>query len=146
MRDRVYILHGSTCEVSVALRFHTNRDRDEALSALQSICGRVETPGTQCTLSPLAGFPAMEETDRTAALFALYRDTSTALGLGTPESVYSAGCSDSAYTTALGIPTLCALGVLGQGQHSPDEHAFADSLLPQAKRLAAAILALPDDF
>lgn len=134
------------CEVSVALRFHTNRDRDEALSALQSICGRVETPGTQCTLSPLAGFPAMEETDRTAALFALYRETSTALGLGTPESVYSAGCSDSAYTTALGIPTLCALGVLGQGQHSPDEHAFADSLLPQAKRLAAAILALPDDF
>ncbi len=134
------------CEVSVALRFHTNRDRDEALSALQSICGRVETPGTQCTLSPLAGFPAMEETDRTAALLALYRDSSTALGLGTPESVYSAGCSDSAYTTALGIPTLCALGVLGQGQHSPDEHAFADSLLPQAKRLAAAILALPDDF
>ena len=148
------IIHGGTsanvvpdrCEVSVALRFHTNRDRDEALSALQSICGRVETPGTQCTLSPLAGFPAMEETDRTAALFALYRETSTALGLGTPESVYSAGCSDSAYTTALGIPTLCAVGVLGQGQHSPDEHAFADSLLPQAKRLAAAILALPDDF
>ena len=134
------------CEVSVALRFHTNRDRDEALSALQSICGRVETPGTQCTLSPLAGFPAMEETDRTAALFALYRETSTALGLGTPESVYSAGCSDSAYTTSMGIPTLCAVGVLGQGQHSPDEHAFADSLLPQAKRLAAAILALPDDF
>lgn len=134
------------CEVSVALRFHTNRDRDEALSALQSICGRVETPGTQCTLSPLAGFPAMEETDRTAALFALYRETSTALGLGTPESVYSAGCSDSAFTTSMGIPTLCALGVLGQGQHSPDEHAFADSLLPQAKRLAAAILALPDDF
>ena len=134
------------CEVSVALRFHTNRDRDEALSALQSICGRVETPGTQCTLSPLAGFPGMEETDRTAALFALYRETSTALGLGTPESVYSAGCSDSAFTTSMGIPTLCAVGVLGQGQHSPDEHAFADSLLPQAKRLAAAILALPDDF
>lgn len=148
------IIHGGTsanvvpdrCEVSVALRFHTNRDRDEALSALQSICGRVETPGTQCTLSPLAGFPAMEETDRTAALFALYRETSTALGLGTPESVYSAGCSDSAFTTSMGIPTLCAVGVLGQGQHSPDEHAFADSLLPQAKRLAAAILALPDDF
>ena len=134
------------CEVSVALRFHTNRDRDEALSALQSICGRVETPGTQCTLSPLAGFPAMEETDRTAALFALYRETSTALGLGTPESVYSACCSDSAFTTSMGIPTLCAVGVLGHGQHSPDEHAFADSLLPQAKRLAAAILALPDDF
>ena len=134
------------CEVDICVRFHSNQERDQALGKARAICERVETPGTHCTLGPLMGFPAMEETDRTAALFALYRETSTALGLGTPESVYSAGCSDSAYTTALGIPTLCALGVLGQGQHSPDEHAFADSLLPQAKRLAAAILALPDDF
>ncbi len=134
------------CEVDICVRFHSNQERDEALDKARAICERVETPGTQCTLSPLAGFPAIEETDRTAALFALYRETSTALGLGTPESVYSAGCSDSAFTTSMGIPTLCAVGVLGQGQHSPDEHAFADSLLPQAKRLAAAILALPDDF
>lgn len=66
--------------------------------------------------------------------------------MGRPGTASTAGCSDSAFTTSMGIPTLCALGVLGQGQHSPDEHAFADSLLPQAKRLAAAILALPDDF
>lgn len=134
------------CEVDICIRFHSNQERDQALGKARAICERVETPGTHCTLGPLMGFPAMEETDRTAALFALYRETSTALGLGTPESVYSAGCSDSAYTTSMGIPTLCAVGVLGQGQHSPDEHAFADSLLPQAKRLAAAILALPDDF
>ena len=148
------IIHGGTsantipahCEVDICIRFHTNRERDEALDKARAICERVETPGTQCTLSPLAGFPAMEETDRTAALFALYRETSTALGLGTPESVYSAGCSDSAFTTSMGIPTLCAVGVLGEGQHSPHEHALEESLLTQAKRLAAAILALPDDF
>lgn len=46
----------------------------------------------------------------------------------------------------MGIPTLCALGVLGEGQHSPHEHADLASLLPQAKRLASAILSLPDDF
>ena len=148
------IIHGGTsanvvpdhCEVSVAIRFHTNRDCQEAMEQLRTICDTVETPGTHCTLGPLVGFPAMEETERTAELFAVYRSASEALGLGTPGTVYSAGCSDSAYTTALGIPTLCAVGVLGAGQHSQNEHARLDSLLTQAKRLTAAILALPDSF
>ena len=148
------IIHGGTsanvvpdhCEVSVALRFHTNQECALARETLEGICARVETPGTRCSLGPLVGFPAMEETGRTAELFAVYRDASQSLGLGQPGSMFSSGCSDSAYTTALGIPTLCAVGVLGEGQHSPHEHASISSLLPQAKRLTAAILALPDTF
>ena len=76
----------------------------------------------------------------------IHRHASESLGLGVPGTVFSAGCSDSAYTTAMGIPTLCAVGVLGEGQHSPEEHASLASLLTQAKRLTAAILALPGDF
>lgn len=134
------------CEVSVALRFHTNQECTDALERLHALCDQVETPGTHCTLGPLVGFPAMEETPRTEALFQVYRQASAALGLGEPGTVFSAGCSDSAYTASMGIPTLCAVGVLGEGQHSLNEHAFPDSLLTQAKRLAAAILALPEDF
>ena len=148
------IIHGGTsanvvpdhCEVSVALRFHTNQECSDALERLHALCDQVETPGTHCTLGPLVGFPAMEETPRTEALFQVYRQASAALGLGEPGTVFSAGCSDSAYTASMGIPTLCAVGVLGEGQHSLNEHAFPDSLLTQAKRLAAAILALPEDF
>lgn len=148
------IIHGGSsvntipahCEVDICVRFHSNQERDEALDKARAICERVETPGTHCTLGPLMGFPAMEKTPKTDALVSLYQDASEALGMGRPGTASTAGCSDSAFTTSMGIPTLCAVGVLGQGQHSPDEHAFADSLLPQAKRLAAAILALPDDF
>ena len=148
------IIHGGTsanvvpdhCEVSVAIRFRTNQGCQEALDTLHALCSQVETPGTVCTLGPLVGFPAMEELPKTAALAGIYQDASAALGLGRPGTAYSAGCSDSAYTTSMGIPTLCAVGILGEGQHSPHEHAFAASLLPQAKRLAAAILALPDEF
>lgn len=134
------------CEVDICIRFHSNQERDQALGKARAICERVETPGTHCTLGPLMGFPAMEKTPKTDALVSLYQDASEALGMGRPGTASTAGCSDSAFTTSMGIPTLCAVGVLGEGQHSPDEHAFADSLLPQAKRLAAAILALPDDF
>ena len=88
----------------------------------------------------------MEALDKTAALAKIYQDASKSLDLGCPDTAYSAGCSDSAYTASMGIPTLCAVGVLGEGQHSPHEHADLTSLLPQAKRLANAILSLPDDF
>ena len=92
------------------------------------------------------GFPAMEKTPKTDALVALYQDASEALGMGRPGTASTAGCSDSAFTTSMGIPTLCAVGVLGEGQHSPHEHALEGSLLTQAKRLTAAILSMPDDF
>lgn len=148
------IIHGGTsanvvpdhCEVSVAIRYYTNQACTEALAKLQSICNTVETPGTRCTLGPLVGFPAMEKTEKTAELFRIYRDSSVAADLGTPEENFAAGCSDSAYTTSAGVPTLCAVGVQGEGQHSANEHAIAASLLPQAKRIVAAILALPDSF
>ncbi len=136
----------AACQVDICIRFHTNQERDESMEQLHAICGRTETPHTTCTLGPLMGFPAMEEISGTAELVRTYQDASEALGLGRPGTVGTAGCSDSAYTTSMGIPTLCAVGVLGEGQHSPHEHARISSLLTQAKRLTAAILALPDTF
>lgn len=111
------------------MRFHSNQERDEALDKARAICERVETPGTHCTLGPLMGFPAMEKTPKTDALVSLYQDASEALGMGRPGTASTAGCSDSAFTTSMGIPTLCAVGVLGEGQHSPNEHALEESLL-----------------
>ena len=136
----------AACGVDICIRFHSNQERDAAMEKVRAICNKVETPNTRCTLGPLMGFPAMEELPRTATLAKIYQDASEALGLGRPGTAYSAGCSDSAYTASMGIPTLCAVGVLGEGQHSPHEHADLSSLLPQAKRLANAILSLPDDF
>ena len=136
----------AACGVDICIRVHSNQERDAAMEKVRAICAKVETPHTRCTLGPLMGFPAMEELPRTAELVKVYGDASEALGLGRPGTVGTAGCSDSAYTTSMGIPTLCAVGVLGEGQHSPHEHASISSLLSQAKRLTAAILALPDSF
>lgn len=136
----------AACGVDICIRFHSNQERDAAMEKVRAICAKVETPHTRCTLGPLMGFPAMEELPRTAELVKVYGDASEALGLGRPGTVGTAGCSDSAYTTSMGIPTLCAVGVLGEWQHSPHEHASISSLLSQAKRLTAAILALPDSF
>lgn len=97
------IIHGGTsanvvpdhCEVSVAIRFHTNAECASALEKLSTLCALAETPGTRCTLGPLVGFPAMEELPRTAALFDIYRHASESLGLARPGQ-----CSAPAAPTA----------------------------------------------
>ena len=134
------------CVVDVTFRFQNNHDRAIATEKAQALCAKVETPKTHCSLTPVTGIPAMEEIDGTAELVKVYQDASEALGLPRPGTVSTAGCSDSAYTTALGIPTLCAVGVRGEGQHSPLERADPASLVTQAKRLAISILTLPETF
>ena len=134
------------CEVSVAIRYITNQDCADALEKLDAICATEHVKGTSASLGPLVGYSAMEKQDKTEELFQLYVDASESLGLGTPKAIFSGGCSDSAYTTALGVPTLDALGVLGEGQHSIHERARIDSMLTQAKRLLVTILSLPDTF
>jgi glutamate carboxypeptidase len=49
------------------------------------------------------------------------------------------GGSDSAYLTKAGIPTLCALGVKGEFNHTVREWAAKDSLVERAKLLTALL-------
>lgn len=134
------------CEVSVAIRYITNQDCADALEKLDAICSTEHVKGTSATFGPLVGYSAMEKQVKTDELFQLYVDASESLGLGTPKAIFSGGCSDSAYTTAMGVPTLDALGVLGEGQHSIHERARMDTMLTQAKRLLVTVLSLPDTF
>ena len=52
------------------------------------------------------------------------------------------GGSDSAYLTRAGIPTLCALGVKGEFNHTVREWADKKSLTERAELLAALLLQL----
>ena len=134
------------CSVDICIRFQTNESKDKGIADLHAICDKVETPNTKCTVGPMMGFPAMEETEKTADLVKLYQDACESLGFDRPGTLHVAGCSDSAYTTSMGIPTLCAVGVRGQGNHSINEKADPASLLTQAKKLVSTILSMPDTF
>ncbi len=134
-----------TCSLLLGLRYRTNADYENALRTLQQLCQEVPLPGTSAELFLLGRYPAMEKTPGTDALATLYDSASRRLGLGPVSFLSSGGCSDSAFTTQMGIPTLCALGASGAGAHSLEEHALLSSLLPQCRKLVTTILSLPDD-
>ena len=64
------------------------------------------------------------------------------LGL-TTSGEYTGGSADSGFTAAVGAPTLCGTGPLGEKAHSPDEVCHLDTLVPRAQALALAIARLP---
>ena len=46
------------------------------------------------------------------------------------------------YTALAGVPTVCAMGVKGGRNHSPEEYAIVETLFERAKLLIACVLKL----
>lgn len=134
------------CDVTVGIRFATNKDYKEAVEAVNAIANDNDDERIKAEYSVEAIFTAMEELPKTQAFFDLYSQSAVELGCEAPKAVYSGGCSDAAYTTMEGVPTLCGVGILGEFNHTLQEYALIDSIKLQAKKIVSTILAMPDDF
>lgn len=135
-----------TCEMVVSARFATNAGFDEAIAKVREICAHPSDPRITAEVKLSATFNAMEPTDKTEKLFQKYADACEKLGLPRPAQKYVGGCSDAAYTTMVGIPTLCAVGVQGADNHALTERAVPSSICEQAKKVVTTILSLDEDF
>ena len=134
------------CRFDVGVRYNTNEQYRQAQQMVQQLCSSPIVKGTHCTMRQNGFYPAMEPTAKSKQLFELYRKTCKNLDGTEPDGIAQGGCSDSAFAASVGVPTLCGMGVHGAGAHSLQECAKVSSLLLQAQRLTAMILALPNDF
>ena len=75
-------------------------------------------------------------------LFEIVKKAYEENGFGTPYAKKVGGGSDSAYTVLAGVPTVCAMGVKGGRNHSPEEYAIVDSLFERAKLMVDCVLKL----
>ena len=133
------------CDITLGLRYHSNADYDRALRTLETLCHDLPVPGTSATLSLLGRYPAMEETPGTQKLLDLYDAASRLLDLGPVKPLAAGGCSDSAFVTQMGIPTLGSLGIGGANPHTREEYALLSTMLPQCRKLVTTILSLSGD-
>jgi glutamate carboxypeptidase len=124
------------------VRFRTIAAMGEAEAAIAAILERTRLPGTTTRITRKAAFLPLEQTTASRALFEHYVACAAELGL-TPGGEYTGGSADSGFTAAVGAPTLCGTGPLGEKAHSPDEVCHLDTLVPRAQTLALAIARLP---
>lgn len=115
----------------------------EAMKAkFQEINDKVYVDGVTCKMTPVSLMQPMVELESSKELFELVKKVYEEEGFGSPKAITVGGGSDSAYTTMVGVPTVCAMGVKGGRNHTVDEFADVESLFMRAKLMCAVMLAL----
>jgi len=131
-------------KASIDIRYQTAKDLPKIEAAVREIVERVDVKRTRAEVDDAVVFPPLENTAANQGLVERYVAVSAELGLEVGGE-YSGGAADSGFTSALGIPTLCAVGPIGERGHQQDEAVYIGSLVPRAKAIAATIQGLAGD-
>ncbi len=126
----------------VDLRTKSKPGYDRVYRGLQEIARKTYVDGTKTTLSTLFNFPAMEKLDSSMRLFEKVNAIAVANGFPRMTAKGVGGGSDSSSLTQEGVPTVCALGVKGEFNHTVREYALRDSLFERTKLLIAILTEL----
>jgi len=125
------------CSVLVDVRVVTHEDIQKAEQTLREIAETSFISGTSTELIRKSIRPPMERTEETMALFRTLLEVTQQNGLGSLTPVGSGGGSDSCYTQAAGIPSICGMGPSGEFCHTTSEYVKKDTVALRAKILAA---------
>ncbi|SBW06384.1 Peptidase M20:peptidase M20 [uncultured Alphaproteobacteria bacterium] len=130
----------SWASAELDVRIVAEAQRAPVAAAIAAILAAEEVPGTVATGTTMSHrVPMAAETS--ADLLAQYRAAAAELGFAV-EGEFTGGCADSGFTAAMGVPTLCGLGPVGEKAHTDEEVCHLDTLVPRAQAVAATLLSL----
>lgn len=128
-----------TCKLSIDVRFNDENQLNEADDYIRSIANKTFVEGTTTELVLLSTRVAMDYREYNIKLLNDMNEIFKEANLSTLVARKATGGSDAAYTSCAGIPSIDSIGVSGGFIHSKDEFANIDSLVENAKRIAAII-------
>lgn len=129
-------------KATIDVRFLKKDKLQEITKELEKIANKTYLEGTKTKIFCESIMHPMEVIAGTKELFETLRKTSLELGLDEPYEKTVGGGSDASYSTMVGVPALCGLGVQGKYQHTDKEYGNLESLFERTKLLAATILKL----
>ncbi len=129
-------------KISIGIRFPSLAVRDEILADIRAATDQVHIEGTHAKMQVRMMMECMETTDGVMKLFEHVRSVAEECGYGDVHSFSVGGVSDSGVSVSHGVPTVCAMGVKGEGNHTKDEYAEVDSLFERTVLAACAAYTL----
>ncbi|WP_371374852.1 M20 family metallopeptidase [Sporomusa aerivorans] len=129
-------------KIYIDVRYKNPDDLPDIIKQIEDVASKVYVEGTSATVTFMDGIKPMKTTDGVMQLFEIVKKAYEENGFGTPYAKKVGGGSDSAYTVLAGVPTVCAMGVKGGRNHSPEEYAIVDSLFERAKLMVDCVLKL----
>lgn len=118
----------------------------EKLEQFKNITEKVYVKDVTTKMTVLSEMPPMVYLDESKKLFSFVKNIYESEGFGSPKPISVGGGSDSAYTTAAGVPTMCAMGVKGARNHTVEEFADVESLFMRAKLMISILLQIQKEF
>lgn len=134
------------CVVQIGLRFNTTAQKDELIAALEQAAANNTVADTWSELDTSRLMECMDTTPGVTALFEHLKQTAIDCGYGPITPCRVDGLSDSGLTVSSGVPTVCGMGVKGEGNHTPTERAQVESLYSRCVLAACAAATLQDSF
>ena len=129
-------------KISIGIRFPSQAVRDEILEDIRAATERVHIEGTKAEMNVRMMMESMDTTAGVMELFEHIQKTALECGYGEVHPFTVGGVSDSGAVVAYGVPAVCGMGLQGEGCHTKDEYALADSLVDRAVLAACAAYAL----
>lgn len=126
----------------IDMRFDDPALLEPMKAKFKEINDKVYIDGVTCKMTPVSTLLPMVRLESSEKLFELVKKVYEEEGFGSPKAIGVGGASDSAFTTAAGVPTVCAMGVKGGRNHTVDEFADVESLFMRAKLMIAVMLSL----
>ncbi|MCJ8139122.1 M20/M25/M40 family metallo-hydrolase [Falsirhodobacter halotolerans] len=115
-------------------------DLDAGVDRMLALSG--DRNGVTFTVTRGVTRPVWEpEMPGTMAIYDLARGLSAELGLDMPHRSQGGG-SDANFTGAMGVPSLCSLGVIGAGLHTLEEHIHEDMIVPRTRIMVGLLTTL----
>lgn len=131
-----------SCKIRIGIRYRNAAIGDEIFALLRQVTEQCTVEGTWAELDVSRVMQCMDTTEGVKALYAHVSDTGEALGMGRIEGIQVGGLSDAGIPAGSGIPTLCGMGVRGEGAHTDREYAQVESLYERCLLAAAAVRTL----
>ncbi len=125
------------CTLGIDVRVRSLEAMEKAREFIRAVTDECTVAGTSATLDFVSIRAPMVRDEAGEALFRSLCDVSERHGLGSLVAIESGGGSDSAYTQAAGVPSICAVGACGEHCHTDKEYAEIPSISARAKLLAA---------
>lgn len=129
-----------SCHLYFDVRYTKSGEADRVKEGFRQIAGITFIEGTHTNYIYKEYMAPFDMTPAGDALADFVAEVSREHGLGDMGKIVLGGSSDACYFTSEGVPTICAMGVCGQFNHSSKEYAVVESLYTRAKLLACSVL------
>ena len=130
------------CHLYFDVRYRKFEEAQRVKEAFERIAAHSHIDGTHTDCIYKEYQVPFDETPDGIALADFVAEVSRELGMGDMGKINLGGGSDACYFTIAGVPTICAMGVCGQFNHSSKEYALVETLYTRAKLLTCAVLDL----